>query len=132
MKKKIVMIDDDPDFRYAIITFLDNAGYNCIEANSARNGLKLVFNENPALIILDVMMEDISSGFRFVKEQLKIENSRSEVHIPILVLTSIQKITNLNFQKRLTDILPQGDRFLDKPVDFKILLKHVNEMIKKS
>ena len=132
MAKTILMIDDDPDFQSAVKTILTKARYECIQAYSMRQGLKMVSEENPDLIILDVMMEDISAGFRFLKERMKVENMNAEAHIPILMLSSIQKLTNLNFQERMKPYFSSIDNFLDKPVNPKILLKTVKVMIKKS
>jgi DNA-binding response OmpR family regulator len=131
MNKKILMIDDDSDFRTAVRSILENAGYACVEADSARHGLKLAGEEDPDLILLDVMMEDISSGFRFVKERLLTEDTNAEAHIPILMLTSIQKLTSLNFRDRIMELLSPSDGFLDKPVDPGMLLERVDEMIRR-
>jgi len=125
MTKKILMIDDDPDFLLAMKTILEKANYECLEAHSANQGLQLVCDVNPDLIILDVMMEDISSGFRFAKELKKNERKR----VPILMVTSVQKRTNLHFQKRVGTPLLPVDAFLEKPVDPKTLLEQVEAMI---
>ncbi len=126
MKKKILMIDDDPDFLSAVRIVLDRGGYECIEANSAMVGLSLVSNEKPDLILLDVMMEDIASGFRFVKELHEIEEKNGETHTPILMVTSIRKVTNLNFRERMGDSFPSVADLMDKPVDSEILLKRID------
>ena len=124
MTKKILMIDDDPDFRSAMKTILEQAEYECVEAQSADQGLRLIRNVNPDLVILDVMMEDIASGFRFANEVKK----KGRINVPILMVTSIQEQANLNFQERVGTPLLPVDAFLEKPVDPKTLLAQIEAM----
>jgi len=128
MRKKILIVDDDPDFQEGIKVILEKADYECIQAYSMRQGLKLVSEVNPDLIILDIMMEDISASFRFVKERLEIEDTNAEVHTPILFLSGIRNLTGLNFRNRLKAFLLSKDNFLNKPVDPKVLLDRIGTM----
>ena len=130
MTKKILLVDDDPDFRSAVRLILEKAGYDCVEAESSTEGLKLASSENPDLILLDVMMEDISSGFRFIKALREIEDRNAESMKPILLMTSIQKRLNLRFHKRLNSYYPSLGEFIDKPVKKDVLLNRVKEIIK--
>ena len=54
--KKILIVDDDPDVWKILGTFLRESGYNVFTASSAIEGLRILFNERPNLILLDVMM----------------------------------------------------------------------------
>ena len=116
MKRSVLLIDDDFDFRNALKQILTKAGYDCSEAESARAGLHSVEVKKPDIILLDVMMEDISSGFRFLKERQIAENQNGAVHVPILIVTSIQKLTSLNFKDRIQGLLHKNDGFISKPV----------------
>lgn len=129
MSRKILLVDDDPDFRTAVKTILQKAGYECFEASSAHQGLRSVLEKKPDMILLDVMMEDISSGFRFVKKRREIENQNEEPHIPILIMTSIQTLTDLDFKERIQLILHSADDFLGKPVDSEKLLRKIENMV---
>ena len=129
MSKTILMIDDDLDFISAERTILENADYTCYEAHSMKEGLIKVTEVQPDLILLDVMMEDISSGFRFAKEMQRREKKHSKKHTPIIVITSVQKLTNLNFNDRIKTFLDAVDDFLDKPVDPRILLNRIEEVL---
>ena len=129
MSKKILTIDDDPDFQAAITVILENADYECIQALSMKKGLDLASRIKPDLIILDVMMEDISAGFRFAKILRDKETERGDGHIPILMVSSVQKIMELNLQQRTGTPLLPVDEFMDKPVDPKVLLDKVRALI---
>ena len=130
MLKKILMIDDDPDFRAAIKAILTKANYECVQAESMRKGIEIVSDVKPDLIILDVMMEDISAGFRFLKILRDREMENKNGHIPILMVTNIQKITDLDFREQIGKPLLPIDGFLDKPVEPNELLKDINALIK--
>lgn len=129
MSKKILLVDDDPDFRSAVRTILNKADYECIEASSANAGLISVMEESPDLILLDIMMEDISSGFRFLKERREIESQNKEDHIPILIMTSIQRMTDLDFEERIHGMIQPADDFVNKPVSSEQLIEIVENMI---
>ena len=129
MNRKILTIDDDPDFQAAITEILENADYERIQAQSMKKGLDLASCIKPDLIILDVMMEDISAGFRFAKILRDRETERGNGHIPILMVSSVQKIMELNVQKRTGTPLLPVDAFRDKPVDSKVLLNKVRALI---
>jgi CheY-like chemotaxis protein len=94
-----------------------------------RQGIKMVPEVEPDLIILDVMMEDISAGFRFAKELRAAEAGRTAKPVPILMVTGVEKVTDLTFHDRVgTEDLPV-DGFLEKPVEPEVLLQKVSETI---
>lgn len=129
MALKILMIDDDSDFRNAIKAVLEKEGYTVEESDSARKGLKKLQTFKPDLILLDAMMEDLSAGFRFARSLRGMEPSLGR-HIPVIMITSVQQVTDLHFRERLgTDLLPVDD-FLEKPVEPRALLKKVGSVLK--
>lgn len=127
--KTVLGIDDDPDVHEYLMTVLGRAGYTYLGAESMRQGIETVRETQPDLIILDVMMEDISAGFRFARELRSIEAVDRASPVPILMLTGVENVTDLNFHDRVgTRALPV-DGFLEKPVEPRVLLEKVHEMI---
>ena len=55
-KAKILVIDDDPDFRDAVTPILESALYDVVNASNPEEGKKKIFSEKPDLILLDIMM----------------------------------------------------------------------------
>lgn len=131
MKKKIFIVDDDPDFIRATRTILESNPYECEEANSAQEALDKVNNVKPDLIILDIMMEHMTSGFGVVNQLRnpdKNSNYRDCSDVPILIVSSIQDETDTNFKEIAgTKILPVND-FLEKPVSPDTLIDRVNTL----
>lgn len=129
-KGHILIIDDDPDMVEALSMPLEAHGYRVSHAANGELGLRLVKELRPDLIILDVMMETITSGFQ-VSLTLRNPDPRSEYaayrDIPILMLTSIHSTTPLRFGPD-QDYLPV-DAFIDKPVDPDRLVAQVGRLL---
>ena len=60
---KIAIIDDDPDIIDASSLVLTSKGHEVITANNPDDGYKIVKENSPDLIILDVMMNEPDDGF---------------------------------------------------------------------
>lgn len=54
--KKILLVDDDPDFVEAVKVIVESGGYEVKVAYDGKEGLEAVAEEKPDLIVLDVMM----------------------------------------------------------------------------
>ena len=69
--KKILIIDDDPDFVRATGIVLKSSGYEVVEAFSGKEGLAKSKSDNPDLYIIDLMMETYSGGSNVVNALVK-------------------------------------------------------------
>ena len=56
MSRKILIVDDDAGIRAALEIFLRDSGYEPRSAANASEGLRLLYNERPALVLLDIML----------------------------------------------------------------------------
>ena len=56
MSKKVLVVDDDPDVRLFSVTVLEENGYTPLEAEDGESGLKMIKQEKPDLVILDILM----------------------------------------------------------------------------
>ena len=61
--EKILIIDDDEDYRTSIRTLLKSHNYVVSEAGSGKEGLEKIKSEKPDLIVLDIMMETIDQDY---------------------------------------------------------------------
>ncbi|MDF1500116.1 MAG: response regulator [Anaerolineales bacterium] len=124
---KILIIDDDPDIVTSVRTVLEGAGHEVQEALNGKAGMKILKEDQPDLIILDVMMDTATEGFQMAL-QLKNPDPKSDLaaysHIPILMLTAIHSTTPLRFEPDI-DYLPV-ELFVDKPIDPDELLGKVD------
>ncbi|MDZ8083930.1 MAG: ATP-binding protein [Nostoc sp. DcaGUA01] len=84
--QKILLIDDDPAYRYLVKQLLVNTPLSILEAVNGQEGLNLAQREYPNAIVLDLEMPEIG-GFD-VLEQLK--NNSVTQSIPVIIHSSAQ------------------------------------------
>jgi CheY-like chemotaxis protein len=129
---KILVIEDDVDMAEAVRMPLEAEGYEVVHALTGEEGLQKVKQVEPALIVLDVMMETTTAGFQ-VSLQLRNPDPGSEYAaykgIPILMLTAIHDTTSLRFGPDEA-YLPVDD-FVDKPLTPDVLLEKVAALLEK-
>jgi CheY-like chemotaxis protein len=133
-KKKILIVDDDPDIVEAMRLPLESNGFEVVSASSGAEGLAVLKKESPDLMILDVMMENTTEGFQ-VAYAVRSEDPNSEYKkhrdIPILMVTAINQVMKTKFAKQSdAEFLPVTD-FIEKPVQPVDLLNKVADLIAK-
>ncbi len=112
-EKTILVIDDDIDLVEIIRVTLENQGFKVIDAQTGARGLAMAKEQDPDLILLDVMMGKVDEGFQ-VAYQLRSDDVTAET--PILMLTAVTDQTGFDFDPaRDKDFLPVNE-FLEKPV----------------
>jgi twitching motility two-component system response regulator PilH len=129
MSKKVLVVDDDPDVRLFNVTVVEENGFTPLEASNGEEGLKLLKEENPDLVILDVLMPR-QSGIRLYRE-LKTDKSLKD--IKVILLSGIAKKTFLRSQKALTEFggeeVPAPEIYLEKPVEPEELAEAINKYL---
>lgn len=123
-RRKVLIIDDDPDFVKSTGTVLKSGGYEVVEAYSGKEGLEKSKTEKPDLYIIDLMMETYSEGSNIVKALTDDEETKEK---PRIMITSVDL-------KGPWDSYPEDDWMpcdyvLQKPVSPGDLLKYVNRAL---
>lgn len=124
---RVLLIDDDPDFVEANTIVLEASGFEVLSASSGAEGFRMIKEENPDVVILDVMMEQTDEGFAVARRI----RSRLRSNVPIIMLTSVGKVTGYEFNPEENPDFFPVDIFLEKPVPPSILVNKVREVIKK-
>lgn len=129
MGKKVLIVDDDPDVRLFNLTVVEQAGHVPIEAANGEEGLKLIKEEQPDLVILDVLMPR-QSGIRLYRE---LKTQKSMKNIQVVLLSGIAKRTFLRSQKALTEFgdveVPEPEYYLEKPVEPEELAEVIKKVL---
>lgn len=86
-KLEILLVDDRPENLLALEAVLNSPEYTLIRANSGDEALKHLLDHEPALILMDVQMPDLS-GFETANIIKKSERLRD---VPIIFITAINK-----------------------------------------
>lgn len=85
MTKKILIIEDDKFLRQLITQKLTREGYDILEAADGEEGLKMVKEEKPGLILLDLILPGID-GFEVLSQIKKEDELKS---IPVIILSNL-------------------------------------------
>ncbi len=115
-KRKALIIDDGIDFITAYKAVLEANDISVVSALTGKEGMEKLKNENPDVVILDVMMESPDSGFEFLNT-MKAEG----IDTPVILCSSIAKASQMNF-----DLNELGAKVvMQKPVDLDKLVENV-------
>ncbi len=129
MSKKVLMIDDDPEFVDAISNLLDAKGYEVHTASNGKDGVAKAKAENPDIILLDVMMTTKNEGFNVARE---LHEDQKLATIPIIIMTGIRREMNLPFGFEPDETWLPVKTVLEKPVKPEVLLSAISDNIRKS
>jgi CheY-like chemotaxis protein len=122
---RVLIIDDDADFRASLTEVLEGEGYSVLVAASAREGLVKIASEPPDLIVLDVIMEYVSAGYE-VNQAVKFRDEYlSERDIPILMVSSIQIDPATLYSRAAEVMMVTPDAYMTKPLDIPVFLNRV-------
>jgi two-component system response regulator VicR len=122
-KKLILCIEDEEEMIDLIRLILTRRGFDVRGANGGKEGLEIIRNEHPDLILLDLMMPDMD-GWE-VYQQMKANEATK--NIPVIVVTakaqSIDKVLGLHIAK--------VDDYIAKPFSPQELLNSVDNVLAK-
>lgn len=124
--RKIVIVDDNKDYLFTMKTFLSRNGFEVKTAADGQAGIDLIQKERPDLIILDVMMETLFSGFEVCRQ---IRNDPELKNMPIISITGMENELGLKFEKYKDEDYFSPDALFDKPVDKDLLLLKIQDLI---
>lgn len=120
MPKKILIIDDDIDLVETMRMVLENEGFKVFDAQDGIHGLKSIKENNPDLIILDVMMEREDEGFHVAYE---IQKEDAFKDIPIVMLSAISQETGFSFDPEKDGEFIPVKAFIEKPINHDKLIE---------
>ncbi|MHB1687224.1 MAG: response regulator transcription factor [Ignavibacteriaceae bacterium] len=118
----IAIIDDDPDILDASSLVLNSKGFKVITATNPEDGYKIVKENSPDLIILDVMMNEPDDGF-FLAQKFRKE----KINTPIIMYTSVSKSIGMDFG--VNELVPVNE-FIEKPISPDQLIEKVEALLK--
>jgi two-component system, OmpR family, response regulator VicR len=122
--KRIVYVEDEQEMIDLVRLILSRKGYEVLGANGGREGLQLIAESKPDLVLLDLMMPDID-GWDVYQQMKAGEEMRS---IPVIVVTakaqSIDKVLGLHIAK--------VDDYISKPFSPQELVDSIDKVISRS
>jgi CheY-like chemotaxis protein len=117
-KRKILIVDDEPNVRKLLRTLLRN--YTVVEAEDGEKAVEIAGAEKPDLILMDIMMpkmDGYSSCYALKREP-------ATMSIPIIILTAIDLKLNLQIGKEIG-----ADGYITKPFNSQDLLDNIAQVL---
>ena len=124
MSEKILIIDDDLDTLRLVGLMLQRQGYQISAATNGQQGLDKAFEEDPDLILLDVMMPDMD-GYEVTR---RLRQNPSTLQTPILMFTAKTQLDDkvIGFEVGANDYLTKPTHPSELQARVKTLLARVN------
>jgi len=120
MAKKILVVDDNPDIRDMLKTYLASEGFEVLTAENGQKALFVAREGKPDCIVLDMMMPEMGGS-----DFIRIYTSESEV--PILVLTAKVEETD-----KVLGLELGADDYMTKPFSLRELTARINALIRRA
>jgi len=123
MKKKILIVDDEPDVVAYLSAFFEDHGFSVISAGNGKEGFEKATAQHPDLITLDITMPE-ESGVRLFRS---LQQDPATAEIPVVIVTGISSDFKRFIETR-KQVRPPAAYF-EKPVDRDALLARINQLL---
>src|SRR5512138_400349 len=120
MTIKLLVIDDDTAVTDLLSLLLRSQGFEVFATNNSTEGLNMIREIQPNLVVLDLMMPEMD-GWEICRAV------RQFSQVPIIVLSA------LNDPSMIASVLDAGaDDYLTKPTPSRVLVAHINRLTKRT
>jgi two-component system, OmpR family, alkaline phosphatase synthesis response regulator PhoP len=120
MPTKILIIDDKYSLRSMVRSYLDQEGFQVVDAANGREGLVAARQEKPDLIILDLMMPEMG-GYDFIRVYKK------EADTPIIILTA-----KIEENDRILGLEMGADDYITKPFSMREMVARIHAVLRRA
>ena len=126
-KRRLLIVDDDPDFSGAISSILESAGYDTEITHNPKDGWAALKANKYDLLLLDIMMGRGAEGVMMAR---KIRKDHSLREMPVLIITGMrEQIAFLFPGQAIHPGFVPVDELVEKPVEPALLLDRVGALI---
>lgn len=115
---RILVVDDEPFNQALLEDMLKDLGHEVLLASSGEEGLAMFREQQPDLVLMDVMMPGMS-GFDTVRAMRRVGG----LWVPIIFITSLNEVGDI-----VQGIQSGGDDYLLKPLNFELLRAKINAL----
>ena len=128
--RKLLIIDDDPDFVDGIKSILTKAKYEVDAAYNPKDGFKALESGQYDLLLLDIMMGRGAEGIMIARKMRKDARLRE---MPVLIITGMrEQIAFLFPGEQVHPRFVAVDELVEKPIEPKLLLEKVAALLQEA
>jgi len=124
----ILIVDDELPIREMIHTALDMAGFNCLEAEDAKQAHQMIVDQRPALILLDWMMpggvNGVDSGVDLCR---RLKRDETLLEIPVIMLTARGEEDH-----KVQGLDAGADDYMTKPFSTRELVSRIKAVLRRT
>ena len=120
MKSTILVIDDDKKLNELLAVFFGRFGYNTLTATHPKEGMKIIDQKKPDLVVLDIMLPEMD-GFEVLRKIRRFNT------IPVIMLTARGEVTD-----RIVGLELGADDYLPKPFEPRELLARIQSILRRT
>ncbi len=124
-QKKILVVDDEPDFTAIVQGFLEKEGFKVEVAYNGEEGLKKVRSDPPDAIVLDVMMPE-KDGYAVCKE---LKGNDLYRDIPVILLTAVASHVTSTRYTHYDGMSTEADDYISKPASAEEITKSLKRLL---
>ncbi len=127
-KKKIFIIDDEPDTVDFLSMIFEDGGFDVISVTNPDRAVEIIAAENPDLITLDIVMPHKTGAKIYNELRTKIEYA----NIPVIVISGVEPgdyIHNISVNDSTENSIAGPCAFIEKPIDKSFLLNTVRKLL---
>lgn len=125
MQKKILVVDDEPDFAAIVQGNLEKEGFEVEVAYNGVEGLEKVQASPPDAIVLDVMMPE-KDGYEMCKE---LKEDDDTCNIPVVLLTAVASHVTSTRYTHADGMSTEADDYIAKPASAEEITKSVKRLL---
>ncbi len=119
MGSKILIVDDEREIADVVALYLQNENYDVVKAYNGKDALRLVEEEKPDMVLLDVMLPDID-GFTI------LQKIRENYTFPVIMLTA-----KTEYMDKITGLTLGADDYIAKPFNPLELVARVKAQLRR-
>ena len=119
MGSKILIVDDEREIADVVALYLQNENYDVVKAYNGKDALRLVEEEKPDMVLLDVMLPDID-GFTI------LQKIRENYTFPVIMLTA-----KTEYMDKITGLTLGADDYIAKPFNPLALVARVKAQLRR-
>ena len=124
-KKRILVVDDEPDFCLIVQGQLEKEGFEVDLAYNGVEGLEKVQENPPDAIVLDVMMPE-KDGYEVCKE---LKEDEKFCDIPVLLLTAVASHVTSTRYSHADGMATEADDYIAKPASAEEISQSLKRML---